>query len=199
MNFLPIKNFEGLYEVSDTGIIRSVDRKVLGSDGTEYFFKGKTLTVCSHKDIEYFVANLWKNNKQHTFYIHRLVAEAFIPNSCNKPEVNHIDGNKQNNSVNNLEWCTRKENAKHAVKTGLKIYTNRLTKEEFLVCLQDVLAGESYSSLSTRVPYKVPFLSTKIREIAKEHNLEHLLDAELLRQKQERGRVNGNKHKRYDQ
>ena len=52
--------------------------------------------------------------------VHRMVAKAFIPNSYNKPEVNHIDGNKQNNNVSNLEWCTSSENTQHAYDTGLK-------------------------------------------------------------------------------
>jgi hypothetical protein len=59
-------------------------------------------------------------NKRYMRYIHRLVAECYIPNPDKLPEVNHKDGNKANNTVNNLEWCTRMENLNHAIRTGLK-------------------------------------------------------------------------------
>ena len=62
---------------------------------------------------------LWHNGRRHNCKIHRLVAEAFIKNPLNKPEVNHIDGNKVNNCVKNLEWCTSSENTRHAMATGL--------------------------------------------------------------------------------
>jgi hypothetical protein len=70
----------------------------------------------------YYVVNLRTDDSRKTVqrYIHRLVAEAFIPNPDNKPEINHIDGNKLNNSLRNLEWNTAKENQNHAWKTGLR-------------------------------------------------------------------------------
>ena len=64
--------------------------------------------------------NLYKDGKVKHHYIHRLVAEAFIPNPDNLPEVNHLDCNKFNNSVENLEWCDRKQNLKHSYDKGLK-------------------------------------------------------------------------------
>lgn len=60
------------------------------------------------------------NNKQVMRYVHRLVAECYIPNPLNMSEINHKDGNKQNNAADNLEWCTRKYNIKHSIQTGLR-------------------------------------------------------------------------------
>lgn len=68
----------------------------------------------------YLVMSLSKNGEREYVLVHRLVAEAFIPNPENKPQVNHLDGNKANNSVFNLEWCTQKENNIHAYAINLK-------------------------------------------------------------------------------
>ena len=68
----------------------------------------------------YLVAHLSKDNKAKNILVHRLVAESFIPNPNKYPCVNHIDGNKQNNNINNLEWCTHSENDLHAYKIGLR-------------------------------------------------------------------------------
>lgn len=197
MQWLPVKGYEKLYEVSDTGEVRSVDRILPVTNQTERLVKGRVLLQAMNKQVQYKQVSLWKNNKGTSYYIHRLVAEAFIPNPEGKSEVNHIDGNKQNNHVSNLEWVTSGENSLHASKSGLRVYTNRLTKDEFLDCLYDVINGESYQSLSNRVPYKVPFLSTKLRALAKEFNLETELNESLAIQQANRARINGNPHLRH--
>lgn len=92
------------YQISDTGIIKSTDKLLkFGNNGKGYLF------VC-----------LSKNGKTTRFYVHRLVASHFILNPENKKTVNHKDGNKSNNCVSNLEWCSQKENLLHAIKTGLR-------------------------------------------------------------------------------
>ena len=195
MNFLPIIGYEGQYEIGEDGTVRSVDRTVLGSDGTLYPFKGKVLRPNINKDLQYLQVSLWKNNMGQSHYVHRLVACAHVPNPENKPEVNHLDGNRLNPHKNNLEWVSSSENKVHAIASGLRVYTNRLTKEEFVECLFDVINGESYASLSKRVPYKVPFLSTKLRSIAKELNIESELNESLYQQRVERARINGTKNR----
>ena len=104
--FLPIHNFEGLYSISDNGEIFGHKRKKLVKQRINKF--------------GYNTIKLCKNSKLYYFMIHRLVAETFIPNPNNLPQVNHIDGNKQNNCVDNLEWCTQSYNMKHAYKLGLE-------------------------------------------------------------------------------
>lgn len=194
MNWLPVKDYENLYEVSDTGLVRSVDRIILYKTGTQRLHKGKLITLTPHKDVQYMTVSLWKDNKGTTYYVHRLVAQAFIPNPNNLPEVNHIDGNRQNNSISNLEWVTRKGNIAHAISTGLKVYNNRLSEQEFIQLVHDVIAGESYLDLSKRINYKVPFLSTKLKQIATKHGLINELLSALAKQKVSRNR-NAKQHK----
>lgn len=113
-----IVGYEGIYQISNLGNIKSLDREVICKNGTVLYVKGKFKNKINH-NRGYLMVALYKNNKSKNLYIHRLVAEAFIPNNDNKKTVNHIDGNKHNNNVENLEWATYTENNHHAFKTGL--------------------------------------------------------------------------------
>lgn len=113
-----IEGYEGLYQISNFGNVKSLDRKVNAKNNKKRLIKGTFLKL-RFNNRNYNIVSLYKNNIQEVRFIHRLVAETFIPNPENKPEVNHIDGDKQNNKIDNLEWCTRTENNKHAWKTGL--------------------------------------------------------------------------------
>lgn len=99
-----IEGFEGLYQVSNLGRVKS-NRGILHPNTNTYGYKHVTLS---------------KYGIRTTTPIHTLVADAFLDNPYEKPEVNHIDGNKENNSVSNLEWVTRTENNRHAIATHLR-------------------------------------------------------------------------------
>ena len=120
--FKPIPNYEGLYEVSTTGTIRSVDRYVNHSSnsGKKVLRKGKTIVSNPTATVDYLYSKLYQNNKMQNIAVHRAVALAFLPNPNNLSDVNHIDGNKLNNNVCNLEWVTRSDNLKHAFASGLR-------------------------------------------------------------------------------
>lgn len=113
----PIPFAEG-YEVSNTGRIRSLPRKTVYKDGRIAFHQARELKPSRTKK-GYLRAEPTVNGKKVMCQMHRAVAIAFIPNPENKPQVNHIDGNKENNHVDNLEWATQEENYKHATENGL--------------------------------------------------------------------------------
>lgn len=113
-----IPNYEGLYQASNKGRIRHI-----------YLSKqkgNKTLLKSSIRNTScingYLQLNLCKNNIHKNFRVHRLIALTFIPNPNNYPEINHIDENKQNNCVENLEWCTRDYNNKYSKNIAIIQY-----------------------------------------------------------------------------
>ncbi|WP_339165415.1 NUMOD4 domain-containing protein [Siminovitchia sp. FSL W7-1587] len=102
----PVKGYEGEYEVSDLGNVRSIKF-------------GKVITLKTFDSKGYKKVSLYLNGKMKHHHVHRLVAEAFIDNPLNKEYVNHKDGVKGNNVLGNLEWVTPSENSIHAYKNGL--------------------------------------------------------------------------------
>ena len=142
-----IKGYEGLYQVSNLGRVKSLERKVLRSDGTSLAISERILKLGKNAR-GYLSVQLCANGIVKCFRVYRLVAQAFIPNPDNKPQVNHIDGNKQNNRADNLEWATRSENMQHAYKTGLfKLGENssqaKLTNEQTRAIREEYVCGST--------------------------------------------------------
>lgn len=121
--WMDIVGWERLYQISDNGRIKRLSRivKVKRSNSCEYTmqFKEKMLTP-NTTQWGYKKINLISGNRIESYFLHRLVANAFIPNYNKKPFINHIDNNKENNHYSNLEWVTTKENIAHAYETGIR-------------------------------------------------------------------------------
>jgi hypothetical protein len=110
-----VKGYERKYEISDDGVVYSLPRKSRNGKPVG----GKVLKGGIYPNGYKFVVLTDDNRNESRCMIHRLVAKSFIPNPENKPFVNHINGDKQDNRVCNLEWCTHLENVRHAIQTGL--------------------------------------------------------------------------------
>lgn len=115
-----ITGYEGYYQVSNLGRVRSLNMDVWNG---RVFYKKAGRILKPIPIGNYLGVQLCVNKVHKKFYIHRLVAQSFIENPQSKKEVNHINGDRTNNEVTNLEWNTRKENEKHAHETGLKNLT----------------------------------------------------------------------------
>ena len=116
-----IKGYEGIYQISNLGNIKSLDHYIRQRNNNYKLYHGKTLKPYM-TSTGYYKIDLHNGKKRKIMLIHRLIANAFIPNPDDLPEVNHIDGNKTNNNIDNLEWCTRSDNIKHSYKNKLHIH-----------------------------------------------------------------------------
>ena len=153
-----IKDYEGIYQVSNLGRVKSLEKVVNNRKYPEKIMK-QTLSE------DYLRVTLYKNSKRNTKQVHRLVAEAFIPNPENKPQIDHKDANKTNNFVSNLRWCSQKENLdnpitkekqrKAASELGKKIWkknliTNGTANRRKVLCIQ---TGEIFNSTAEAVRF----------------------------------------------
>ena len=152
-----IKGYEGLYQVSNYGRVKSLEK----IDLKGYHRREKILITSCGSD-GYCQVGLTKKNIRKMYKAHRLVAEAFIPNPENKPQINHIDGDKTNNVMKNLEWVTREENMQHAYKIGLtkghkghkhseetKSRISNSLKAKYGIKVICITTGEIFSSIKT--------------------------------------------------
>ena len=120
-NWKPVVGFEGLYEVSDLGNVKSLSRMVRSKAGSMRHVRERAMRTCLAPTARYVSLILRKEGKSYFKHVHRLVAQAHIPNPENKPQVNHKNASqKWNNTVANLEWATRAEDDAHVVANGLK-------------------------------------------------------------------------------
>lgn len=122
-----IEEFKGIYQISNYGRVKSIERYVERNNKGKIKVKEKILKTYINKKTGYSYAMFSISGKNKIRHIHRLVAEAFIDNPNNKKDINHKDCNRTNNYVNNLEWCTRSENIKYGFKYG-KIKCNFLKR-----------------------------------------------------------------------
>lgn len=115
-----VLGYEGLYAVSSEGNIKSLERTVINKNGKEQKYPERFLKFDTNaaSNSDYYRVTFSKDHKVKRYSVHRVVAEAFIPNPENKPHINHLDNDGTNNSITNLEWCTHSENMLHAQQQG---------------------------------------------------------------------------------
>lgn len=140
----PIKGYEGCYEISNYGNVRSLDRYVKSKCGGLRFLKGQILKLITDDD-GYLRVGLNKNGKYYNYGVHRLVAEAFVPNPNNYPCVNHKDEIKSNNIFTNLEWCTNAYNLKFGHRLEKVIKKRKIPILQFTKEMEFVSYYESCS------------------------------------------------------
>lgn len=142
-----IKNYEGKYQVSNLGRVKSLKR--YKENYSKLQLVPEKILAQADNGNGYKFVSLWKDSKQKMYYIHRLVAETFIPNEHDLKQVNHKDGIKNNNSILNLEWCSCSENQKHAYKKLKRITAKNNKHTSFKVNKLDDKNNiiESYPSM----------------------------------------------------
>jgi hypothetical protein len=165
------------HTITKTGIIKNTKTKRIKSQ-----WVGKN---------GYSYVDIIEDGKATKVAVHRLLAKQFIPNPENKRTVNHIDGNKLNNSLDNLEWATDKENMQHAYDNNLQPYRRNMSISEYQDLLEEFLNGSSITSLSKKYNNSLTQLSLHLREAAVKLDILPEYEIELKRQKDNRAKQAG--------
>lgn len=147
-----VVGWEGIYQVSNKGDIIRLPSLIRHPRGFDMKIKGQTMKFNLDADGYFRVGLTCQGRKNESRGVHQLVARAFIPNPENKPQINHKDGNKQNNNVENLEWVTPSENTKHAVDTGLIskevfIKTGQISREKWSKPVRCIQTGQIFDCI----------------------------------------------------
>jgi len=171
-----IQDFEGYYQVSNKGRVRSVDRVVEAVRlGKPWFrtIRGRILKQKLNKH-GYFVVGLSIKSRTKTFTVHRLVAQSFCKKSKDYNVVNHIDGNKENNSSDNLEWCTPRMNSRHAKSLNLLgRRPKEISKKDIDNILEYYEKGYTAPEIAELYKYHAGTISKIIKENHTEYNTRH--------------------------
>ena len=157
-----IEGYEGLYQVSNLGRVKSLERLVFYSDGRSRVFKEQILKPS--KEYDYLYVILYKNNENKHFRIHRLVANTFIDNPNNYPYINHIDECKSNNNVNNLEWCSPKYNVNYG--SCIKRRVEKQSKQ--IYCLENDTMYKSISECGRKLHLSIGNISSVLNKRRKQ-------------------------------
>lgn len=171
-----IDNYEGFYEVSSTGLIKSLHRTISLSTGKKRTVNSRILKQKDNGSGYKFVV-LSKGNVQKSYYVHRLVASAFVSNDTNQDCVNHIDGNPSNNHYLNLEWVSHSDNVKHAYNSDLNAHKG--AKHTFSVGVVDNEIGAEFGSIKEWAEVREINYSTA-RNILNGYNITDDINIELI-------------------
>lgn len=171
-----IKGFSN-YSISKDGVITNTKTKMIKKP-----WLGK---------VGYYYIDLYANNKSTKVAVHRLLAQEFISNPENKRTVNHIDGNKLNNKLDNLEWATQSENNQHAYDTGLKVPIRLITDSEYQLILDKFFSGVSLTDIVKSYDFSLPTFSTYVEEYVTRKNIIDKYNEEKTRQFNFRAIKNG--------
>lgn len=156
-----IVGYEGLYQVSNFGNVKSLEKYIVQK--RRKYIKKESILKNNESPYGYLYVNLYKNGKGKGFFVHRLVGIAFIPNPLKKPTINHIDGNKKNNCVCNLEWNTYLENNIHANINNLRDFSKRKHKVQQIKDGVVIATFESYKEAYRKTNVRCSNISSVIK------------------------------------